>query len=340
MISIKEIAKLANVAQSTVSKALNDKPDVSPVTKRKIIEIAKQYDFVPNAFGKGLKSRTTENIGIIFCREAQPLSGNPFYSRVLEGIEAELVINNYNLVFQLIPDSQQNILPKMVRQRQVDGLILAGSFREQFIQSISSNDINVVLVDPKITINSCSQVLIDNEHGGFIATQYLIQKDHRRIGFISGDLERLSFKQRYDGYLKALKYNNIPIDNNLIRTGGLENGYEHVNSLLISEKRPTAIFAANDINAIHGYKAILDNNLKIPDDISVIGFDDIDLAKYSTPSLTTVRVYKEELGSIAVRMLLKIINRDINVPITTIVPIKLIERNSVNALGNGKNENQ
>jgi len=301
MISIKEIAKLANVAQSTVSKALNDKPDVSPVTKRKIIEIAKQYDFVPNAFGKGLKSRTTENIGIIFCREAQPLSGNPFYSRVLEGIEAELVINNYNLVLQLIPDSQQNILPKMVRQRQVDGLILAGSFREQFIQSISSNDINVVLVDPKITINSCSQVLIDNEHGGFIATQYLIQ---------------------------------------LIRTGGLENGYEHVNSLLISEKRPTAIFAANDINAIHGYKAILDNNLKIPDDISVIGFDDIDLAKYSTPSLTTVRVYKEELGSIAVRMLLKIINRDINVPITTIVPIKLIERNSVNALGNGKNENQ
>ena len=332
MITIKEIAKLANVAQSTVSKALNDRADVSPETKRKVVEIAKQYNFVPNAFGKGLKSRTTENIGVIFGRESQPLSGNPFYSRVLEGIEAELAMNNYNLVLQLIPESQQDMLPKMVRQRQVDGLILAGIFQEQFIQNILSNNINIVLIDPKIIIDNCSQILIDNEYGAFTATQYLIQKGHQQIGFISGDLERLSFKQRFDGFKKALKYNDIAVEKNLIMTGGLEKGYEHVKSLLKLENRPTAIFAANDINAIHGYKAIQEKNFKIPDDISIIGFDDIDLAKYSTPSLTTVRVYKEELGSIGVRTLLQMINGENKTPITTIVPTRLIERESVKGL--------
>jgi len=329
MITIKEIAKLANVSQSTVSKALNDKPDVSTETKKRIIELAKKHDFVPNAFGKGLKSRTTENIGVIFCREAQPLSGNPFYSRVLEGIEAEVAIKNYNLVLQLIPECQQNALPKMVRQRQVDGLVLAGIFQDQFIQNILSNGIPVVMVDPKYAIENCCQILIDNEHGAFTATQYLIRRGHRRIGFISGDLSRLSFKQRFEGYKNALEYNNIPVDNALVQTGGLEKGYEHVKILLAQQNRPTAIFAANDINAIHGYKAIREQNLKIPGDISIVGFDDIDLAKYSSPALTTVRVYKEELGSIAIRTLFQLIHHETKTAITTIVPTKLIERESV-----------
>jgi LacI family transcriptional regulator len=333
MITIREIAKLANVSQSTVSKALNNKPDVNPETKRKICELAKQHDFVPNAFGKGLKSQTSENIGVIFCREMQPLSGNPFFSRILEGIEAELAINNYNLVLQLIPESRQDMLPKMVRQRQVDGLLLVGLFQEYFIQNILSKNILVVLVDPKLAMNDCSQVLIDNEHGAFAATQFLIQNGHQRIGFISDDVERLSFKLRFDGYKKALKYNDISFDKNLIMIGGKEKGYEHVKKLLQLENRPTAIFTSNDINAINGYKAIQEQNLKIPDDVSIIGFDDIDLARYATPSLTTIRVYKEELGSIGVRTLLQMIHGENKTPITTIIPTRLIERDSVKQLG-------
>lgn len=332
MITIKDIAKLANVSQSTVSKALNDRPDVSESTKKKILELVKQHNFHPNAFGKGLKKRTTENIGAIFCRDLQPLSGNPFYSRVLEGIEAEAVINNYNLILHLIPQNGQHNLPKMVREHQVEGLILGGVFKEEFINSIIENNIPIVLVDPKISIDDCSQVLIDNEHGAFMATQHLINFGHERIGFISGDLERLSFKQRYDGYIKALKYNKIAVDKNLIKTSGLEKGYEHVKALLTMEEKPTAIFAANDINAIYGYQAIGDLNLKVPDDISIVGFDDIELSRMSTPPLTTIRVYKEELGSIAVRTLLRTINNEIENPITTVVPVRLIERESVKRL--------
>ncbi|MBN1406624.1 MAG: LacI family DNA-binding transcriptional regulator [Calditrichaceae bacterium] len=329
MATIKEIARKANVSTATVSKALNSRHDVSAETRRRILEIAKSHNFVPSASAKNLKLQRTENIGVIFCRESQPLSGNPFYSRVLEGIEAESAINNYNLVLHLLPNEYRDTLPKMIREKQVDGLILVGVMSEDFIRRLAEVKIICVLVDPKIHLENMSQVLIDNEHGAFQATQYLINFGHKRIGFISGDLERLSFNLRLKGYRKALKYNGIEFDERLIVTGGIEKGYDHTTQLLQLESRPTAIFSANDINAIFGYKAISDAGLKIPDDISVIGFDDIELSKISNPPLSTMRVYKEEMGSIAVRVLLQMMRNEIDKPLTTMIPIKLVERSSV-----------
>ncbi|MBA7667037.1 Ribose operon repressor [subsurface metagenome] len=327
--SIKDIAQLAGVSQSTVSKALNDMPDVGAATKRRIKAIAEAHEFRPNAMGRGLKRQTTESIGVLLCRESQPLSGNPFYSRVLEGIEAELAINNFNMVLHMLPDLESRETPKMIRDRHVDGMILVGVMRSQFIERLERFDIPVVLVDPKTKVETFTQVLIDNEHGGFLATQYLIKKGYSRIAFISGDLERLSFRQRHEGYRKALKFNNIPYDSELVKTGGLEKGYDYVKELVKLSDRPTAIFAGNDINAIYGFKAIKEMKLEIPDDISIIGFDDISLANLCSPPLSTIRVYKEEMGSIAVRVLLKIMGGEIKTPVTTMVPVKLIERESV-----------
>jgi LacI family transcriptional regulator len=332
MASIKEIAKEANVSPATVSKALNKRKDVSEATRQKILKIVESHDFVPSALGRNLKNQRTENIGVIFCRESQPLSGNPFYSRVLEGIEAELAINNYSLVLHLLPNEYNGTLPKMLREGLVDGVILAGVVQLDFIKRVRVLDIDVVLVDPKIITDDFSQVLIDNEYGAFQAVQNLINFGHRRIGFISGNLDRLSFIQRYNGYKKALAYNKIPLDKDLIQSGGLEQGYDHTLKLLQMDNPPTAIFAANDINAIHGYKAIKDLNLRIPEDISMIGFDDIELAKISSPPLSTVRVYKEEMGSIAVRILLQTLNSELDKPVTTLIPTKLVERKSVGGL--------
>jgi len=331
MITIKDIAKLANVSVSTVSKALNDKPDIGENTKRRILEIAKEHNFTPHAFGKGLKKRSSENVGVLFCRDLHSLSGNPFYSRVLEGIEAELALNDFSLLLQIITESTPDVLPKMIRERIVDGLILVGTFRDSYLKRLLDTHLPVVIVDPSQRIMEQCQVLIDNEHGAFQATQHLINQGHRHIGFISGNLARISFQQRFDGYMKALRLYNIDLNDHLIKTGGLENGYELVGDLLDSGKI-TAIFSANDINAISGYKAIHERGLRIPDDISIIGFDDIELAKLAAPPLTTVRVYKEELGSIAVRSLLRRIQSSNEKPMTTIVPTKLIERDSVKSL--------
>lgn len=329
MSSIKEIAREANVSPSTVSKALNDRFDVSESTRKKILEIANQRHYEPSAIGKSLKLKKTENIGVIFCRESKPLSQNPFYSRVLEGIEGELAINNFNLVLHLLQPGRNAPLPKMVREKQVDGIILVGVFDTDFIDKMRVLNSKIVLVDPKIPVKDFSRVLIDSEHGGFLAAQYLVEKGHKRIGFISGSLERISFHKRYDGYLKALSHYRLPFDKSLVQTGGLEDGYKHMTTLLKMDNPPTAVFSANDINAIFAYKAVTDMGLRIPEDISIVGFDDIDMAKFSNPPLTTILVYKEEIGSIAVRNLLRILNNDEDKEPITVVPTKLIERESV-----------
>lgn len=331
-ITIDELAKIAKVSKSTVSKALNNKPDISEETKKYILAIAKQYDFTPNPFGKGLKNKITGNIGVIFCRDMHPISANPFYSRVLEGIEAEVAINNHNLMLQFCSEKQTNGIPKMVRERQIDGLLLIGSLTKEYIDSISTKNIPYVLIDPKFDFDSCSQVVMDNEHGAFLATQYLIEMGHRKIGFISGDMSRLSFKQRFNGFLKALNLYGIKFSEDFVSTGGMENGYDHFLKLFRNNNKPTAIFSSNDINAHYGYKAVRELGMTIPDDVSIVGFDDIDISHMISPPLTTIRAYKEELGSIAVRTLITLIKKPDQKPMTMVVPVKLIERGSVKKL--------
>ncbi|MEJ2544482.1 MAG: substrate-binding domain-containing protein [Calditrichaceae bacterium] len=329
-----ENKKKINVSSKKVSKSSNDNHDTSAGAQKNIYKFTSLQNHFSGSLDKNLKLKPTENIGVIFCRESQPLSGNPFYSRVLEGIEAEAVLNNYNLILQLLPNDYKGILPKMIRDIQVDGVILVGVMCDDFIRQLAELNIKSVLVDSKIQFKKMSQVLIDNEYGGFQATQHLIGSGHKRIGFISGDLERHSFNLRFKGYRKALETNQIAYDESLVVSGGIEKGYEHTMQLLKLDEPPTVVFSANDINAIFGYKAISDAGLKIPDDISIIGFDDIQMAKISNPPLTTIRVYKEEMGSIAVRILLQILRNEINKPITTMIPVKLIERNSVSKAKN------
>lgn len=329
MVTIKDIAKAAGCSISTVSKALNDRPDLNEETKRRIREIANQHDYHPAVYLKNLKKRHTETIGVIFFRECQPLSANPFYSPVLEGIEDELSLHNFSLILHLLSPRKSSDLPKMLRERLVDGLILVGLMQPKFIQDVSALKLPLVLIDPNMPVQGVHQILIDNEHGAFQAIQYLIQNGHRRIGFVSGELGRTSFQQRLRGYRKAMACYKLPVDEMLVETGGVENGFQHTAALLSLAQPPSAIFYGNDINAIHGLKCIMEHRLRVPEDISIIGFDDIDMGKLTNPPLTTVRVYKEEMGSIAVRTLLRILAGEKNPPANTIMPVELILRSSV-----------
>jgi DNA-binding LacI/PurR family transcriptional regulator len=207
--------------------------------------------------------------------------------------------------------------------------VLVGTKEEDFVRELQKATVPLVLVDPRSTIPGCSQVLIDNENGAFLATQHLIGNGHRRIGVISGDLSISSFMQRLNGYKKALKYYGIPVREELVMAGGFEAGYKWTKALLQSRERPTAIFSTYDVNAIYGYQAVHELGLKIPDDISFVGFDDIWPAKTTIPPLTTIRVYKEELGSVAVRTLRELIHGKLEHPLTTVIPVRLIERSSV-----------
>lgn len=328
MLTIKDIAKLAKCSPSTVSKALNNKFDVSEKTRARILKIAEKHNFHLHKIEKA--SEKTENIGILFCREAKPLSGNPFYSRVLEGIEAELAINNYNLILTLLAEPFNGQVPKMMKDNKVDGLVIVGSMEREFIKILKNYKFPTIFVDPNEYDLGYQKVIIDNEQGGFLATRHIIENGHKKIAYVSGSLERESFALRFEGFKKAMAFFNIPVKNKYVKTGGLENGYEFVSELLKLDDPPTAIFFGNDTNALHGYKAVYDAGLKIPEDISIVGFDDIAMAKFSDPPLSTVMVYKEEIGSIAVRKLLNEIDDGNNgVAVTTVMPVKFLKRESV-----------
>ena len=329
MYTIKDIAKLAKVSQSTVSKALNDRHDVSQKTKDKILKIAAQHNFKPHNMSNLNVKVMTENIGVVFYREKRALSGNPFYSRILEGIEGELVLNNYNLILHLLKQQKNGIMPKMIRDRKIDGLILIGIMSPEFMAQLKDTDIPVMHVDPAADYTGFNKVTIDNERGAFLAAQHLITNGHREIAFLSGELERSSFGCRLAGFKSAMKLHNLPIRDEFIMAGGVDEGYDQVTKLLALKKRPTAIMFSNDENALYGYKAIYDHGLKIPDDISVVGFDDISMAKYASPPLTTVRVYKEEIGSVAVRNLLPLLKEKPVTPMHILVPTRFVERESV-----------
>ncbi len=330
-LTIKDIAKLANVSQGTVSKALNNRPDIGAKTKKMILKIAEENGYSPNAFGKALRSQNSNTIGVIFRKEDIPLR-NSFFSRILEGIEGELAFNRMNLVLYLMPDSESKQLPEMVREKRVDGVILVGTGNADFLKRLQQYSIPTMLVDPRQRMNDGPKLLIDNKSGAFMATEHLIQHGHRKVAFISGELSRPSFAERLQGYKNALTHYDIDIRKQYIRHHGFEAGYELTKSLLNEPDPPTAIFAANDINAVYAYKAINEAGLQVGEDISLVGFDDIDLGRLATPALTTIRVYKEELGSVAVRQLRDIIYEDSELHYTTIIPVKLIERDSVKTI--------
>lgn len=320
---------MAKVSQSTVSKALNDRHDVSQKTKEKILEIAAQHHFKPYNTNRLSEKNVTENIGVVFFREKRPLSGNPFYSRILEGIEGELVLNNYNLILHLQQPQKANVLPKMIKDKKIDGLILIGIMSPDFVKALKTIDLPVMHIDPAAEYTEFNKVTIDNERGAFLATQYLINCGHTEIAFLSGVLERSSFGCRYTGFRKAMQLHQLPVRDEFIMAEGIEEGYNQVCRLLTLKKRPTAILFSNDENALYGYKALYDHGKKIPDDISVVGFDDISMAKFASPPLTTVRVYKEEIGSVAVRNLLPLIQEKSVTPLHILVPTRFIERESV-----------
>ncbi len=334
MITIKEIAKIAGVSKSTVSKALNGKKDISPKTREKILKIAKAHNFTPNAYAKGLRKRVTENIGVIFRREERSISGNPFYSRVLEGIEEATLNTDYNLLLHLA-SFEGGELPSIVKKKQVDGILLIGTHHRQLIKNLKESHIPMVLIDPGEITEDCFQVLIDNSHGAYLATEHLIKTGHRRIGFVSGDIRRASFRERLIGFRNAHSHYQIPIDESLIQKGEMGQGYELTRRLLSIEHPPTAIVASHDLNAIQGYQAAFDHGFKIPEDISFVGFDDIDLSRMVSPTLSTIRVLKKQLGSTAFKVLEQIINGEARESFTTVISVEFIERDSVSGKSAG-----
>ncbi|RMD92304.1 MAG: LacI family transcriptional regulator [Calditrichaeota bacterium] len=331
--TIKDVAKKAGVSLSTVSLVINQKENISPETRRKVEQAIAELNYHPRRNARGLAAKRTYNIGFVLT-EDHFSRAEPFYTKVFLGTEFEARQFHYYILLTTVPKNfrEGSHVPRFLLEKNVDGVIMSGKVPQALIEYTKKCNVPVVYVDFYPPRGKYSCVTMDNESGGYMAVEHLIQLGHRRIAFLGGDRTHPSLKERLEGYKKALTENKIAVDEKLIVIDepetGFTNGYEAAKKLLKTTRNFTAVFAFNDAMAIGCIKYLKENNLKIPKDISVVGFDDIEQDIMIDPQLTTIRVFKEELGAVAVRRMVEMIESKNFLSGRVQVPVELVVRKS------------
>ncbi len=307
MATIRDVAKKAGVSVSTVSHVVNETRFVSEETSTRVLAAMEELKYQPNRLARSLrrKDKRTHTIGLLI-----PDSTNPFFAEVLRGVEDASFDAGYNVILcnsDDNPDKELNYIDVLL-SKQVDGIVLVSAgAHEESLELLSRRQGTAVVVDREFDGSDLDSVVVDNERGGYDATRYLIDLGHRRIGCITGPSLLTPSAGRIQGYRRALAEAQIPLDKTLIVPGDFrpQSGYASAKKLLKLIPPPTAIFACNDMMAIGALGAINQDGLKVPADLSLIGFDDITLASYSIPPLTTIAQPSHEMGLLATELLLQ-----------------------------------
>ena len=339
-INIKDIARISGVGVSTVSRVLNNHPDVKDETRRKILEVMKENNYIPNNSARNLKRNASKSIGVL-------VKGihNPFFSHMVKCIEEKIDAKGYTMILHYNESNQQDneAAIELIKEKRLKGLIcLGGNYDNIHNEEMQSLHTPIVLASTSSEELSydglCSSVNINNIEAAFIAVDYICGLKHRNIGLITtGEGDRTVGKLRYEGYKKALAKNNIEFNKDLVEIGGytFSSGYEAMDRLLHKDLKITAVFVTSDIMAIGACKAILSHDLKIPEDISIVGFDGIDYSLYFHPSITTIKQPVESMGEKSIELLLELINDNKKENEHIIFDTKLEERESCKELLRG-----
>jgi len=306
-VTLKHIAKELDVSISTVSKSLRNSPEISEDTRLKVQAFAKLYNYKPNLIALSLKNKKTKTIGIII-----PEIIHHFFATVISGIEHVANENGYNVIVCLSDESfdKEVINMEMLANGSIDGFIMSLSKETQLkkdfhhISEVINQGMPVVMFDRVTNDILGDKVIIDDNLAAFEAVQFLIDKGYKKIALIT-TVDYVSVgKLRTDGYIKALKNNDLKIDENLIlKIEDIENCSDKIEELLKNNSFD-AIFAVNELFAVTAIKAANKIGLKIPDDVSIIGFTDGIISKYSSPSITTVSQNGIKMGNKAAQMLI------------------------------------
>ena len=335
MATMKDIARLAQVSTSTVSHVINGSRFVSDEIRDKVMRIVVELNYTPSYIARSLKVKATKTIGLLVTA-----TNNPFFSEVMAGVEQYCQKNQYNLIIATTGGDakrlQQNL--QTLIHKQVDGvLLMCGDSRFQADMELTVS-LPLVVMDWWFTELNADKILDNSEHGGYLATKSMVDAGHQKIGIITGNLRKSVAKNRLQGYKKALSEANIVLNPDWIVEShfDFEGGIVGAQKLLALSDRPTAIFCCSDTIAIGAYQAIQNQGLRIPQDISIMGYDDIELARYLFPSLSTISQPKAELGKLAVETLLQRIQEPNENYRTLVLEPTCILRESISSPSNVK----
>jgi len=330
-VTIKDVATEANVSYATVSRVINNDNHVKPETRDRIQEAMQRLGYVANRQARSLAGGRTNSIGVLV-----PDLGTGYIGEIIRGIDAELGLNDLDLILYTTHRTaikEANYVANLAKGM-VDGLLLVlPRSPTDFIGTLTQRNFPFVLIDHQGNGPDCPAVGAANWQGGFTATEYLIKLGHQRIGFITGWMDLGCALGRLDGYRSALRTNHIPVKPELIYEGNFfqPDGFTGASTLLDLPEPPTAIFASNDVMAMGVMDAVRNKGLRIPDDVSVIGFDDIPQASLIRPALTTIRQPLEKMGRVATQMLLELLSQAPKKTGRIELPTELIVRDSCQA---------
>jgi LacI family transcriptional regulator len=307
-ITIGELAKIAGVSKTTISRVINSKPDVDPGTREKILSLISEYGFQPNAFAKAISQKQSNHIGLLIPHKAEYVFSNPFYTEVMRGVSTAVDENGYYL---LICYAHEVNYMDIYKQKRVDGFVLLspGSFHKHIIEALNVGSVPFVSTAKILGEAEMTYVDVDNFAGASMLMQHLVSLGHQRIAFI-GKPTLQSSQDRLSAYKTVLAKAGIQYDPELALvtdTSSVESGHEYTLRLLRAQRPPTAIFLANDVMAIGAINAAHEIGLRVPEDISIVGFDDIPFSNYTNPPLTTVHQPAFEKGVRAAKLLINLL---------------------------------
>lgn len=308
MVTIKDVAKEAGVAISTVSNVLNQVDIVSEETKQRVLNAVEKLQYVPNVNARLLKSNKKNTIGLFL-----PSIQGDYYRMLMQSVHLQCRLRGYLLNIYVSNENTSEEIYSMIISSGVEGaIVLNERLHDEYISRISRTKLPIVFIDRDYSSERMSSVTIDNTLGAILAMEFLIKQGHRRIGYIHG-IYNYDDETRFKAYQDVLKKYSLPIDDNIIFRGYFEEAvaYSEMRVLLLKGiEVPDAFFCANDEMAWGCIRALTDGGFNVPENVSVMGFDDIMLSQYYTPSLTTIHSPVSELGNVSTQELIRLIGQE------------------------------
>ncbi|MFB5676140.1 LacI family DNA-binding transcriptional regulator [Paenibacillus terreus] len=304
--TIKDIARLANVSHTTVSRALNNSPLIKEETKRKILELAEQLNYTPNYNAKSLVMQRSHTIGLFFTSISRGTSSS-FFADTIRGVNS-VIDTHFNLFVRGIDEFGDF---SSIHGRRFDGILLMSQSEKDnpFIDHVLQQGIPLVVLNRQVSGEGLINIISNDLEGAYHAVSYLIECGHSRVALIEGREGFKSSQRRRDGFVKALVEHQLPIHNEYMVAGqyDTESGSEAMKRLLALAEPPTAVFCSNDDMAIGAMNAVFEQGMRVPEDISIVGFDDIGYSQYMTPPLTTVKRPIEQISAAGASHILELI---------------------------------
>ncbi|WP_026835122.1 LacI family DNA-binding transcriptional regulator [Eubacterium xylanophilum] len=321
MVSLKDISSECGVSVATVSKALNNRGDISEATKERVCEVAKRLGYLPNSSARALKTKHTYNLGVLFVDQANCGLTHAYFSHVLDSFKRGAEREGYDITFITQRTGKSTLsYYEHSKYRGVDGVVIACvDFTDEAIIELANSDIPVVTID--YTFPNRTSILSDNRSGMRKIIDFVVRKGHRDIAFIHA-ADSFVAQERLKTFYGAMEEAHIPIREELVREGVFHdpvNSAQITNELLALDNRPTCIIYPDDFSCVGGFNTIKNSGLSVPDDISIVGYDGQRIAELIEPRLTTYKQNTEEIGMQAARRLIETIEKPGDVAVNSIV---------------------